>query len=164
MTEYDPLEIRKYAYGKKVDPADYASFVASESPQMLRDQMGLLRGVAGDSGLSSLYPTTEGALADKIQELRGQRLGDIQSASDREVLFDHAGRLRQGSDVIAQQRQLEMQEFLRRQAEKAAKDQKRRALVSGVLGIGGAAAGGIVGGPAGAAVGAGIGTGIGAYI
>lgn len=164
--ETDPLEFRKYQFGANVNPNQYIQYAAQgANPEAYRQQLGMLRQSAGGSGLQGLYGHPGGALEDKIQSLREQRLGDIQGSADRNTLFESAERTGQIQNLYSQKQALDFQEYLRKEQERAAQDAKRRALASGVLGLGGAVVGGMVGGgPAGAYVGGGLGTMAGSYV
>lgn len=98
------------------------------------------------------------ALAAKLNSMGAQKLQDISGSFERNLPFEYSKRQAGFQDVSnSNQEILRQEELLRKQAE-AAKDAKRKGLVTGVLGLAGAGAGAYFGGPAGAQIGAGLGT------
>jgi hypothetical protein len=97
-------------------------------------------------------------LANRLSQLRSQKLSDQSTQTDLDMPLLYADRQKNFMDVSNAEKQVIDQEEQLRQQAIAAKKAKQRALTAGVLGLAGAGAGAMVGGPAGAQIGGGIGT------
>jgi hypothetical protein len=102
---------------------------------------------------------SNGALANKLGSMGAQKMDDINSTFDRNMPFLYSQRQAGFQDVNAKNLEILRQEELARKQAQAAKDAKRRGLVTGVLGLAGAGAGAYFSGgnPAAAQAGAGAG-------
>ena len=165
----DPLESRKFGFTQGWTVNDYLKYAASESQDDYAKHYGMLRQSAGELGAQG--GPVDSALGSKINEMRNQRLGQIDSSGDRNRVFEYSDRLSQTQGVLNQKLAQDAEAARLKAARKAAKKAKRRGFVSAALGTAGAIAGGVltapaggIGAPAGAAIGAGIGVGIGSMV
>lgn len=161
-----PAEYGFRGLASSADPlTDFLNMGIQETPEALKTRYGDLfdTGSFGFRGPKSLGmdPSASAALSGKMRGKVQNLIGAKRQNLLNQVPFDFAQR--QGTYqglADANVRRVMGIEAQGAAAREAAK-QKRAALTSGLLGVGGAVAGGAVGGGPGAMVGGGIGTGLG---
>jgi hypothetical protein len=166
----DPLESRKFGFAKDWTVNDYLKYAASETQDDYAKNYGMLRQSAGELGAQG--GPVDSALGSKINEMRNQRLGQIDSSRDRNQIFNYSDRLTQTQGVLNQKLAQDAEAARLKAARKATKEGKRRGFASAALGTVGAIAGGALAGSvsggmgagAGAAIGGGIGVAVGSMV
>lgn len=128
----------------------YQQYMGSGPTFQLPDQMGMK--VVGDS------------LKNKLQS---QFTGQVNSARDavqRNAIIDHQKKQGMVLDLANAKLRTEMAREAREEAKRTEEANKRSAVLGGILGLAGGAAGAMFGGPAGAAIGMGAGQMLGSQI
>jgi len=133
----------------------YLAQGAGETLDALKNRYaGLIQGSNfGGGGYGGSNP-----LANRLNQLRSQKLNDQATQLDLNMPLLYADRQKNFMDVSNSEKQILDQEEAMRQQAMAAKKAKQRAFTTGLLGLAGAGAGAYFGGPAGAQIGGGLGT------
>jgi hypothetical protein len=140
---------------------EYMKNQVRETPDFLKQQYETY---AGDTPTFQapqgfgMDAAASGALANRMKEIYANKLNMNKAAFLRQVPLAWSDRQQKQNAISEGQLDMDRAADAAHAAKKAAKAAKNKALMSAILGVGGAAAGAAIGGPAGAQVGAGLGT------